>query len=192
MARCLHIRLGNRDYAAFGNLFLLRRPVKQPVMCHRWRMDGNRRDISTPYDTTADFVRRRDEWIDMARHGVVLVTPAISRGEQVIKHVCLSEGLPLIHIQKEPITPYWKPERSRFETCANGTLLILAPFAPAPTVSSSNATVSSFAPCPSLSLLLLPLTREVSPLRAWQARIPPRLVHPRPIRFYPLRLPRMV
>lgn len=149
MARCLHIRLGNRDYAAFGNLFLLRRPLKEPVMCHRWRMDGNHRDTSTPYDTTADFARRRDEWIDMARHGVVLVTPAISRGEQIIKHICLSEGLPLIHIQKEPITPYWKPERSRFEACANGTLLILAPFAPALIDPVSRDTVH---PTPSASL----------------------------------------
>ncbi len=174
MARCLHIRLGNRDYAAFGNLFLLRRPLKEPVMCHRWRMDGNRRDTSTPYDTTTDFARRRDEWIDMARHGVVLVTPAISRGEQVIKHVCLSEGLPLIHIQKEPITLYWKPERSRFEACANGTLLILAPFAPAlidpvscdtvhpaPSASSSVGTPPS---SPNAAPASSPLTPPVSPL----------------------------
>lgn len=34
---------------------------------------------------------------------------------------------PLIHIQKEPIFRYWKPEASRFHACENGSLLILAP-----------------------------------------------------------------
>lgn len=38
------------------------------------------------------------------------------------------KGYPLIHLQKEPITSYWKPERQRFEACANGSLLVLAPW----------------------------------------------------------------
>ena len=37
---------------------------------------------------------------------------------------------PLIHIQKEPIFRYWKPEASRFHACENGSLLILAPWSP--------------------------------------------------------------
>ena len=38
------------------------------------------------------------------------------------------KGYPLIHLQKEPIGPCWKPEKSRFEACTRGTLLILAPW----------------------------------------------------------------
>ena len=57
-----------------------------------------------------------------------MVTPGISHGELMMKNECLNNGYPLIHIQKEPITPYWKPERARFEACANGSLLILAPW----------------------------------------------------------------
>ena len=55
-------------------------------------------------------------------------TPGISRGELLMKNECLERGFPLIHIQKEPIGPYWKPERQRFDACANGSLLILAPW----------------------------------------------------------------
>ena len=58
----------------------------------------------------------------------VIVTPGISRGELLMKNECLEKGYPLIHLQKEPITSFWKPERRRFEACAKGRLLILAPW----------------------------------------------------------------
>ena len=40
----------------------------------------------------------------------------------------LKRGFPLIHIQKEPIGSFWKPERQRFDACTRGSLLILAPW----------------------------------------------------------------
>ena len=58
----------------------------------------------------------------------MLVTPGVSECEKRIKNIALEENLRLIHIQSEPIGQYWKPERSRFEACAYGTLLILAPW----------------------------------------------------------------
>ena len=42
--------------------------------------------------------------------------------------MALEQGLRLIHVQSEPIGQYWKPERSRFEACIQGSLLILAPW----------------------------------------------------------------
>jgi hypothetical protein len=42
--------------------------------------------------------------------------------------MALEQKLRMIHIQAEPIGRYWKPERSRFEACAHGSLLILAPW----------------------------------------------------------------
>ena len=45
-----------------------------------------------------------------------------------MKNECLDRGFPMIHLQKEPIGAFWKPERRRFDACANGTLLILAPW----------------------------------------------------------------
>lgn len=125
MQRCLHIRIGNHSYGAFGNLFLLRWAHKVQVQCHR-RHPVNRE----PYEATADYERQHRQWIDAILGGqTVIVTPGISRGEQRIKNECLEHGYPLIHLQKEPIGPYWKPERSRFDACTRGSLLILAPWA---------------------------------------------------------------
>ena len=45
-----------------------------------------------------------------------------------MKNECIDRHFPLIHLQKEPIGPYWKPEKKRFDACAQGTLLILAPW----------------------------------------------------------------
>ena len=58
----------------------------------------------------------------------VIVTPGISRGEQLMKNECIERGLPLIHLQSIPIGPFWKPEIGRFDACARGALLILAPW----------------------------------------------------------------
>ena len=46
----------------------------------------------------------------------------------LMKKVCMEKGFPLIHLQKEPIGAFWKPERQRFDACTNGSLLILAPW----------------------------------------------------------------
>ena len=84
---------------------------------------------SVPYETTLHFQRQREAWTARILAGAtVLVTPGISKGELTMKNDCLSHGYPLIHLQAEPIGPYWKPEQSRFEACANGRLLILAPW----------------------------------------------------------------
>lgn len=124
MRRCLHVRIGNRSYGAFGNLFLLRWARKIQVQCHR------RHPVSgLPYEETADYVSQRREWETAIQEGcTVIVTPGISAGEQLMKNECLEKGFPLIHLQKEHIGAYWKPERSRFDACANGSLLILAPW----------------------------------------------------------------
>ena len=124
MQRCLHVQIGNRSYAAFGNLFLLRWPRKVQVMCHR-RHPVTRQ----PYEDTDDYARDCGQWEAAIMEGAtVIVTPGISRGEQLMKNRCLDNGYPLIHLQKEPIGQYWKPEKRRFEACANGSLLILAPW----------------------------------------------------------------
>ena len=124
MQRSLHVQIGGRSYGTFGNLFLLRWACKVQVFCHR-RHPATR----VPYETTADYARERVAWEAAILNGAtVIVTPGISAGELLFKNECLERGYPLIHIQKEPIGPYWKPERRRFEACINGRLLILAPW----------------------------------------------------------------
>ena len=123
MERRLHLRVGAHDYAAFGALFLLKRAEKEQVFYHR-------RDKVTgiPTEQTDDYKRERERQLAEAREGVVLVSPAISKGERLVINAAIEEGLPVIHLQKEPIERYWKPERRRFEACARGALLILSPW----------------------------------------------------------------
>lgn len=124
MRRCLHVRIGERSYGAFGNLFLLRWARKIQVQCHR-RHPANGR----PFEQTEDYAVQRRLWeTAIMEGGTVIVTPGISAGERLMKKECLERGFPLIHLQKEPIGAYWKPERQRFDACTNGALLILAPW----------------------------------------------------------------
>ena len=124
MRRCLHVQIGGHDYGAFGNLFLLRWANRVQVQCHR-----RHPATGQPYEDTEDYARQHEEWEKVVLGGAtVIVTPGISKGELLMKNECMEKGYPLIHLQKEPITPYWKPERQRFEACANGSLLILAPW----------------------------------------------------------------
>ena len=150
MARRLHVMINGHDYAAFGNLFLLRWANKEQVFCHRMArlsmlndeertkdpilqhtsiIDESRCITRVPYVNTEAYRRQHDQWIAHVMEGAtVLVTPGISAGERQMKEECLQHGYPLIHLQKEPITRYWKPEKVRFDACCQGSLLILAPW----------------------------------------------------------------
>lgn len=119
--RALCITIGDTRYSAFGNMLLLRQPEKHQVFFHRYT-DGKRTE-DTEYWTT-----EKQRLMAAANSGDVLVTPGISECEKRTKKMALEQRLRLIHVQADPIGQYWKPERSRFEACAYGTLLILAPW----------------------------------------------------------------
>lgn len=123
MERRLHLRIGSHEYAAFGALFLLKRAEKEQVFYHR-------KDKATglPTEQTEGYRHDRERQLSEARMGVVLVSPGISKGESLVINAAIEECLPVIHLQKEPIGRYWKPERHRFEACARGNLLILSPW----------------------------------------------------------------
>ena len=123
MERQLHLWIGGREYAAFGNLFLLKYPMKEPVFFHR-------KDPKTgqPTEQTADYQKEHDRLLRIAEEGTVLVTPGISKGESLIVSDALDACFPLILLQKEPIGEYWKPSQRRFYACAAGHLLILYPW----------------------------------------------------------------
>ena len=123
MERQLHLWIGGREYAAFGNLFLLKFPIKEQVFFHR-------RDPRTgqPTEQTDDYQREHDRLLRLAEEGTVLVTPGISKGESLVVSDALYARLPLILLQKEPISEYWKPPQRRFYACAAGHLLILSPW----------------------------------------------------------------
>lgn len=119
--RALCIVIGGIRYSAFGNMLLLRQPEKHQVFFHR-RTNG------IPTENTDFWKTTCDRLISAAKSGDVLVTPGISECEKRIKNMALEQKLRLIHVQAEPIGKYWKPERTRFEACATGSLLILAPW----------------------------------------------------------------
>ena len=105
MQRSLHVLIGQRDYGVFGNLFLLRWPGKVQVQCHR------RHPLTRePFENTPEYAHLHQQWVEAIIAGAtVIVTPGISRGELMMKNECLKNGYPLIHIQKEPITPIGNP-----------------------------------------------------------------------------------
>jgi hypothetical protein len=122
MQRRLHLWIHDREYAAFGNLFLLKNPDRLQVCFHRKNEQG------VPTHLTPEYAQDKEKLLKRAEEGAVLVTPGISKGEKGVVEAALDDRLPLILLQKEPISEYWKPSQERFYACAAGRLLILAPW----------------------------------------------------------------
>lgn len=122
MQRRLHLWIHDREYAAFGNLFLLKNPDRLQVFFHRKNEQG------VPTHLTPEYAQDKEKLLKRAEEGAVLVTPGISKGEKGVVEAALDDRLPLILLQKEPISEYWKPSQERFYACAAGKLLILAPW----------------------------------------------------------------
>lgn len=121
MQRCLHLWIHDREYAAFGNLFLLKNPERLQVFFHRKDKKGRLTHL------TPEYAEAKAQLLQRAEEGAVLVTPGISKGEQGVVDAALDDRLPLVLLQKEQITDYWKPSKERFYACATGKLLILSP-----------------------------------------------------------------
>lgn len=122
MQRRLHLWIHDREYAAFGNLFLLKNPDKLQVFFHRKNEQG------VPTHLTPEYAQEKAHLLQRAEEGAVLVSPGISKGEQEVVSAALTNHLALIILQKETITEYWKPPQGRFYSCAAGQLLILSPW----------------------------------------------------------------
>ena len=87
MERRLHLRIDGHEYAAFGNLFLLKNPDKEQVFFHRKNAEG------TPTHLTPEYEHAKAALLRRAEEGAVLVTPGISMGEKGVLRlpvVCLS------------------------------------------------------------------------------------------------------
>lgn len=68
------------------------------------------------------------QMMEKARSGSVLVSPAISKGEQAVMRAALDAGLPLIFLSPWGFNSFSKPGHQYFKACAAGRLLILAPW----------------------------------------------------------------
>ncbi len=109
------LQVAGREYAAIGNRFLLQRPERVQVQLSRSLTDEQ-------------ISRKVDEYLSLARAGAVLVSPAISKGEQAVMRAALDARLPLIFLTPWGFNSFSKPGHQYFEACAEGRFLILAPW----------------------------------------------------------------
>jgi REP element-mobilizing transposase RayT len=104
-----------RSCPVIGNRYLLRHPLKRQVQISR----------RIPVQALAD---KKEELLYAAEHGAVLVSPCISPGEKEIAHAALERGKPLIVLLANGFPPVYKPAGRYFQACAEGRLLMVAPF----------------------------------------------------------------
>lgn len=132
----LHITIANVDYSAYGCMFLLRRPERRQVYCHRFKMnaDGSRyvdpvNHSNVPYTETEEFRRQKAALLRACEDdGAVLISPAVSLGEQDIIRSALEAGFPVIKLQKEPIDAGSHALDRDRDYCARGQMLVLGPW----------------------------------------------------------------
>lgn len=108
-------KAAGREYAAIGNRFLLDRPEKMRVQLSRSLTD---KDIEN------EVVR----FLNYARQGIILISPAISDAEKAVMRAVLNEGLPLVFLTPWGFNSFSKPGHQYYEACAEGRFLILAPW----------------------------------------------------------------
>lgn len=104
-------------YTAVGNTFLLKYPERQQVRCHRNL-------------TEEQILNEVNHYLHIARRGVVLVSPFISPAEKAVYEACYKEQLPMVRLAKRALDgKFVYPQGRDFDACAQGFLVVLAPFA---------------------------------------------------------------
>ena len=109
------LKVGTTTYSSLGNQALLRSPRRIAVRVSR-RLDSHQIEME------------KARYLDMARQGTVLVSPAISPGEKLVMRAAFDAGLPTIVLVENGFTPLTKPKGEQFDACAEGRLLMLAPW----------------------------------------------------------------
>lgn len=110
-----NVQVGSYEFSAIGNRYLLSHPVRLQVQCSR-RL------------TQEEIAQQMNHYLGLAKRGAVLVSPSISPGEKAIMRAAFDVGYPLILLQENGFTELAKPGGARFDACAEGRLLILAPW----------------------------------------------------------------
>ena len=109
------LRIGSHTYNGIGNRQLLTAPKRMAVRVSRRFTDSQIAEETARY-------------LEAARQGTVLVSPAISPGEKRVMRAAFDAGLPTIVIMENGFTPLSKPHGEQFDACAQGRLLMLAPW----------------------------------------------------------------
>lgn len=134
------LRIGDKEYEAYGNLFLFRNPDKEAVKISR-------------KSTLEEVEKKKEQWITSASKGSILVSPFISPAEKAIRAKAESMGARIILITHEAFPERFKPAAHDFALCAEGRLLIISMGLPAKTeltrshCLSMNALAEALASC---------------------------------------------
>ncbi|MDE5870223.1 MAG: transposase [Muribaculaceae bacterium] len=111
--RVRKLKIGDKDYEAYGNLFLFRNPDKEAVK------------ISRSF-TSEEKSEKIDRWMHAASQGTILVSPFIGREEKQIRAEAERRGVNIILIIHEAFPERYKPAAHDFNLCTQGRLLIIS------------------------------------------------------------------
>lgn len=113
--RYLHLQIGDHEYAAVGNIFLLKHFKLMPVRIHRrW--------------SSEEFDLYHQDCMQKIRNGAIPISPFIHKAEKKIMTETIELGLPLIKLTDCGFEDRFKPSGKDFDLCAAGLLLLLAPW----------------------------------------------------------------
>ncbi len=113
--RYLHLNIADHEYAAYGNIFLLRYYYLLPIRIHRrW--------------SAAQFSEYEASCLREISAGAVPISPFIHPAEKRIRDKALAQGSAIIEITDSGIESRFTPQGERFRLCSEGRLLLLAPW----------------------------------------------------------------
>jgi hypothetical protein len=110
-----NLRIGQYTFSAIGNRLLLSRPIRLQVKCSR---SLSEEEVS----------QRVTFFLHEAEKGAVLVSPSISKGEKAVMRAVFEQGFPVVILQENGFSDLAKPSGKCMEACAEGKLLLLAPW----------------------------------------------------------------
>lgn len=111
--RIRKLKIGNKEYEAYGNLFLYHNPDKMAVKMSR-------------KFSTEEKGQKAATWLSEASKGTVLVSPFISKEEKAIRDRAEAIGARIILITHEAFPERFKPAAHDFDLCTEGRLLIIS------------------------------------------------------------------
>ena len=117
------IEIAGQTYCGVGNIDLLQRAQYMPVHVRSIWVENAEKH--------GDNKQLRDymnSCVLAARQGTVMVSPFISKYEQMVMEVLLKEGLPFIYIADNGFRDYYKPQERLFDAVARKQVLILSPW----------------------------------------------------------------
>ncbi len=113
--RYLHLDIAGHEYAAYGNIFLLKGISLLPVRIHRrW--------------SEQEFADYKNRCRIVISQGAIPISPAIHKAEKEIINSAVESGSSVILLKDQGFEARFKPKGKEFDLCSEGRLLLLAPW----------------------------------------------------------------